>query len=81
MTPLQEHRVPFVTAIWMIVLPLVFAFLAGAGAGTVFNGLASFLGTLTSIFGGASLLCGVGLLVWVFWKAWQARDANPKGDA
>lgn len=58
----------FVTAIWMIVTPLVFAFFAGAGAGTAFNGFAQLLGTLFSIFGGASLIFGVCLLLWVAWQ-------------
>ena len=77
----EKDRVPFLTAIWMIVLPLVFAFFAGAGAGTIFNGLASFLGALVRIFGGASLLFGILLLGWVVWRAYQAGDLpiKPRG--
>ncbi|MFK7836725.1 MAG: hypothetical protein AB8B60_10930 [Sulfitobacter sp.] len=70
----EMYRVPVVTALWMVFVPLVFAFVAGAGAGTVFDGLATFAGTMWSIFGGASLILGLVLLGWVGWSAWRAGD-------
>lgn len=63
---------PLVTSIWMIGLPLLLAFLAGAGAGTVFDGLARFAGTFWAIYGGASILLGGLLLLWVVVSAWRA---------
>lgn len=71
MTNLQKYRVPFITAVWMIAVPLALAFLAGAGAGTALDGLAGFMGVLFGIFGGASIVFGVMLMLWVGWKAWR----------
>ncbi|KIN62538.1 hypothetical protein Z946_1398 [Sulfitobacter noctilucicola] len=76
MRPDKTHRVPFLTGLWMIAIPLVLAFLAGAGAGTVFDPLASFLGTLWSIFGGASLILGALLMLWVLWSAWRGSKLH-----
>lgn len=67
----EQHRVPVTIAIWLIALPLVVAFFAGAGAGTAFDGLAGFLSTVFGIFGGASLLVGIALLLWVAWREWK----------
>lgn len=65
-----------VVAVWMIAVPLVLAFIAGAGAGTIFDGLATFAGTFWSIYGGASLILGVLLLGWTFWAAWRAGELS-----
>ncbi len=73
---LETHRVPLITSLWMIFVPLVFAFIAGAGAGTVFDPLATFAGTVWSIFGGASVIFGVVLLLWVLWSAWRGDEVN-----
>ena len=73
---LENHRVPLITSLWMIGLPLAFAFVASAGAGTALAGLASFAGTVWSIFGGASLMMGTAVLLWVLWRAWRAGDLS-----
>lgn len=73
---LETHRVPLITSIWMIFTPLFFAFIAGAGAGTVFDPLATFAGTVWSIFGGASLILGVVLFLWVAFTAWRGSELN-----
>ncbi len=62
MRRLENYRVQLTISSLMISLPLFFAFLAGAGAGTVFDSIASFAGTVWSIFGGASLILG---LIWL----------------
>lgn len=72
----NSHRVPFITAIWLITVPLVVAFFAGAGAGTVFDGFAGFLSTMFGIFGGASLIVGVALLAWVIWSVWRTGTSG-----
>lgn len=71
-----KHHVPFVTAIWLIAVPLIFAFLAGAGAGTVFNGLAGLLGVMFSIFGGPSIVVGLLLMAWVGWNVWRDKGGS-----
>ncbi|MFC6635953.1 hypothetical protein GV827_05055 [Sulfitobacter sp. JBTF-M27] len=71
---LETRYAPLMTAGWMIGVPLVLAFFAGAGAGTVFDPLAAFAGTVFSIFGGASLILGAALLLWTLWSAWRAGE-------
>lgn len=71
---LETRYAPLMTAVWMIGVPLVLAFFAGAGAGTVFDPLADFAGTIFSIFGGASLILGAALLLWTLWSAWRAGE-------
>ena len=66
---LETRYAPLMTAVWMIGVPLVLAFFAGAGAGTVFDPLAAF-----AIFGGASLILGAALLLWTLWSAWRAGE-------
>jgi len=75
----NSHRVPFITAIWLITVPLVVAFFGGAGAGTVFDGFARFLSTMFSIFGIASLIVGAALLAWVVWSDWRAGRSGHSG--
>ena len=75
---LETRYAPLMTAVLMIALPLVLAFKAGAGAGTVFEPIAGFAGTLWDIFGGASLILGVLLLVWTLWSAWKAGEIGQK---
>lgn len=72
----EQNRVPFTVAIWLIALPLVIAFFAGAGAGTAFNGFAGFLATLFAMFGGASLIVGLLLLLWVGWRQWKSDKGH-----
>jgi hypothetical protein len=72
----NRRYVPLMTAVWMIGVPLALAFLAGAGAGTVFDGIATYAGALWSIFGGASLILGVLLLLWTLWSAWRAGELS-----
>ena len=67
----SDLHAPVTLAIWMIALPAVFWFLSGAGAGTMFHWLANLLGTMLGIFGGASLLVGALLLVWVALRVWR----------
>ena len=52
MSNLRKHRVPLITAAGMIAIPLAFAFLSGAGAGTALGGLARLLGVFFTIFRG-----------------------------
>ena len=73
---LETRYAPLMTAALMIGVPLVLAFKAGAGAGTVFEPIATFAGTLWEIFGGASLILGVLLLVWTLWSAWRAGELS-----
>lgn len=73
---LERRYAPLMTAVLMIGIPLVLAFKAGAGAGTVFDPIASFAGTLWEIFGGASLILGVLLLIWTLWSAWRTGDLS-----
>ena len=63
----------------MIAVPLVFAFVAGAGAGTLIDPIARFAETVWSIFGGASLILGVVLLSWVLWSAWRTQATDVHG--
>jgi hypothetical protein len=79
MRPFETHRVPLITSLWMIGVPLFFAFVAGAGAGTAIDGLARFAGTLFAGFGGASLILGVALLAWVLWSAWRGPSKDVHG--
>jgi len=74
---LETHRVPLITSLWMIGIPLVFLFVAGAGAGTVLDPIARFAETKWSIFGGSSMIFGGLLLAWVLFSAWrrQLKDA------
>ena len=74
MTLLETRYAPLMTAALMIGVPLVLAFKAGAGMGTVFEPIATFAGTLWQIFGGASLILGVLLLVWTLWSGWRAGE-------
>lgn len=76
MTKSTTYRVPVVTAAWLITLPLAFAFLAGAGAGTAFAGMAGMLGVMFSIFGGASIIVGTLLLLWVGWQVWRGGGSD-----
>jgi hypothetical protein len=71
MSNLRKHRVPLITAAGMIAIPLAFAFLSGAGAGTALGGLARLLGVFFTIFGGASIVMGVFLMAWVGWNIWR----------
>lgn len=73
---LETRYAPLMTAFLMIGIPLVLAFKAGAGMGTVFEPIAAFAGTLWEIFGGASLIIGVLLLVWTLWSAWRTGDLS-----
>ncbi len=75
----EKHRVPLITSVWMIAVPLVLAFFAGAGAGTVFDPIATFAGTLWAIYGGASLILGVLLLGWVLWSVWRGQSNEMNG--
>jgi hypothetical protein len=68
----DQYHVPAVTALWMLVLPPVFWFFGGAGAGTVFDFIAQILTTCFRAFGGPSLIFGFLLLVWTLWRAWRA---------
>ena len=77
MTFPEKYHVPFVTALWMIVLPPVFWFFAGAGAGTVFHGLAGLLDTMFSVFGGPSLIVGFLLLGWSLLQVWRDKRMVP----
>jgi len=65
----EKYHVPTVTALWMIVIPILFWFFGGAGAGTVFNWLAQLLQTMFAIFGGSSLFFGFLLLIWTVIQA------------
>ena len=71
MTLPKKYHVPFVTALWMIALPIAVWFFAGAGAGTIFGGLARFLETMFAVYGGASLIIGALLLLWSLAQAWR----------
>ena len=47
------------------------AILSGAGAGTAFDGLAGMLGVIFSVYGWASIILGMLLVLWVgssFWR-------------
>lgn len=68
---LETRYAPFMTAILMIAVPLFLAFVAGAGQGTMLDPVADFAGTMWSIFGGASLILGATLLLWVLWSDWR----------
>ena len=70
----EKHHVPVVTAAWMIVLPVLFWFFGGAGAGTVFDWIAQLLRTMFAVYGGPSLLFGFILLGWTAWTAWRGGD-------
>lgn len=74
----EARYAPLMTAACMIGTPLVLAFLAGAGAGTIFAPVAVFAGTLWSIFGGVSLIAGLILLGWTVWSAWRAGDLGQR---
>ena len=73
---LETRYVPLMTAGVMIFAPLAVAFLAGAGAGTVFDPIATYLGAFWSIFGGASLILGTLLLLYTLWSAWRAGELS-----
>ena len=60
-------------AAWMIGLPLVLAFFAGAAAGTFLDGLAGVAGAVFAVFGWISIALGVVLLAWVGWPLARAR--------
>lgn len=71
MNKLSRYRVPFGTAAWMILVPLVIAFFSGAGAGIFFDGLARMLGAFFAIYGVASIIAGLLLMLWVGWNVWR----------
>lgn len=71
MSNMSKYHVPLVTAAYLISVPLIVAFFAGAGAGTVLDSLAGMLGVFFGIFGGASIAVGILLLLWVGWRAWR----------
>ncbi|MEM6939098.1 MAG: hypothetical protein AAF943_01485 [Pseudomonadota bacterium] len=71
MGPFDRLRAPLYTALGMIGVPLVLAFIVGAGAGTVVEPISEFAGTLWSIFGVASLILGSVLLFFVGLAAWR----------
>ena len=71
---LEKRYAPLMTAALMIGLPLVLAFKAGAGSGTVFDPIAGFAETVWEIYGGASLILGILLLLWTLWSAWRAGE-------
>lgn len=79
MRPFETNRAPFILSMWMIFLPLAIAFLGGAGAGTVFDPIAGFLTTLWSIYGGASVILGLLLLMWVLWSGWRGSSERLNG--
>ena len=79
MTLFERRYAPLMTAALMICVPLVLAFKAGAGAGTVFDPVATFAGTLWEIFGGVSLILGLLLLGWTLWSAWRAGELTVRG--
>ncbi|MBD3664865.1 hypothetical protein [Sulfitobacter aestuariivivens] len=70
----EKYYVPLVTAIWMICLPFVFMFFAGAGAETVFDWLSQLSHTIFAVFGGPSVIFGALLLVWTVWRGWRNGD-------
>lgn len=67
----HKYHVPAVTALWMIVLPLVFWVFGGAGLGTIFHWVAQVLNTCFSVYGGPSLIFGFLLLIWTAIEAWR----------
>jgi hypothetical protein len=67
----EKYYVPFVTALWMIVLPAVFWFFGGAGMDTLFDWFARLLNTCFRIYGGPSLLFGFLLMAYTAWEAWR----------
>lgn len=80
---LETRYAPLMTAGLMIGIPLLLAFKAGAGAGTVLAPLTDFAGTLWSVYGGASLILGTALLAWTLLSAWRAgelTDSNELND-
>jgi len=76
---LETRYAPLMTAALMIGIPLLLAFKAGAGEGTVLAPITDFAGTLWSAFGGASLILGSLLLVWTLWSAWRAGELSSQG--
>ncbi len=74
--PSEKLRAPLYTALGMIGIPLLLAFIISAGTGTVLDPLVRFAETLWAGFGGASLLLGGVLLVWVLWSAWRAQAVS-----
>jgi len=76
---LETHRVPLITSLWMIGIPLVFLFAAGAGTGTVLDPIARFAEMKWSIFGGSSLILGIFLLGWVLVSAWRGQSKDVHG--
>lgn len=73
MTVPEKTRMLAVVAAWMILLPLVFWVLGGAGKGTIFDWLARLLDTAFGIFGGPSLVIGFLIVAWIALQS--ARDA------
>ena len=78
----NKYHVPMVTALWMIFLPLVFWFFAGAGMETAFHWLARLLDACFSSFGGSSVFFGLLLLGWTGIEAWRdgafVREESPE---
>ncbi|MEW9918189.1 hypothetical protein AB2B41_01120 [Marimonas sp. MJW-29] len=77
---LETRYAPLMTSLWMIGLPLVLAFFAGAGAGTALDTIAGYAGAIFDIFGGASLILGAALLVWTVWSAWRAGEMSSQNE-
>lgn len=76
---LETHRAPLITSLWMIGIPFVFLFVAGAGAGTALDPIARFAETKWSIFGGSSLILGIVLLGWVVFSGWRGQSKDVHG--
>lgn len=67
----NKYHVPGVTALWMILLPALFWFFAGAGMDTFMHWLARLLDACFTAFGGSSLFFGFLLLAWTAIEAWR----------
>jgi hypothetical protein len=76
MSNFSKYRAPAITASLMIVVPLMFAFFAGAGAGTFLDGFAGMLGAFFSIFGWVSMIVGAVLMLWVGWNVLRDGAAS-----
>lgn len=73
---LEKHKSLIKIAGLLIIVPPIVAFFAGAGAGTILNGLAWLLGAIYSIFGLVSILLGFALLIYVGWLAYKDGDLD-----
>lgn len=71
-----KYRAPVKTAVWMISVSLVCAFIGGAGAGTIFDGVARHLGTIWDTVGWIAMIVGLLTLCWVAWSMWRSGELN-----